>query len=82
MKNLGYSPAEQKLVLSRLMVLNYAPDCPYIASASSFVSIESAADDHNQLQTAFKEFFADDRTRLWALPAAFKRRKRFYVRQD
>lgn len=56
MKNLGYSPAEQKLVLSRLMVLNYAPDCPYIASASSFVSIESVADDHNQLQTAFKEF--------------------------
>ena len=56
MKSLGYSTAEQKLVLSRLMVLNYAPDCPYTASASSFVSIESAADDHNQLQTAFKEF--------------------------
>lgn len=38
------------------MVLNYAPDCPVRMAESLFVSIESAADEHNKYQTRFKEY--------------------------
>lgn len=45
MKSLGYSTAEQKLVLSRLMVLNYAAGLSLYGIGIQFCSIESAADD-------------------------------------
>ena len=52
----GYLPAERKKVVRQLMVLNYAPDCPVRMAESLFVSIESAADEHNKYQTRFKEY--------------------------
>ena len=56
MAELGYLPAERKKVVRQLMVLNYAPDCPVRMAESLFVSIESAADEHNKYQTRFKEY--------------------------
>ena len=56
MAELGYLPAERKKVVRQLMVLNYAPDCPARMAESRFITIESAADDHNKYQTRFKEY--------------------------
>ncbi len=56
MAKLGYLPAERKKVVRQLMVLNYAPDCPARMAESRFITIESAADDHNKYQTRFKEY--------------------------
>lgn len=56
MAELGYLPAERKKVVRQLMVLNYAPDCPTEMAESRFISIESAADDHNKYQTVLKEY--------------------------
>lgn len=56
MAELGYLPAERKKVVRQLMVLNYAPDCPARMAESRFITIESAADDHNKYQTVLKEY--------------------------
>lgn len=56
MAELGYLPAERKKVVRQLMVLNYAPDCPARMAESRFITIESAADEHNKYQTRFKEY--------------------------
>lgn len=56
MSELGYAPSEQRKVVRNLLVLNYAPVCAQDMAKSQFISIESAADDHNRYQTDFKEY--------------------------
>lgn len=57
MKELGYSPAEQRQIKKNLLSVNYAPNCmSSLGTDTTFVAVESAMDGHNELKTYPKEY--------------------------
>lgn len=56
MTKLGYSPTEQKHILSQCVTLAYNPDAPTALSKTNLINIESASDSCSRYKTQFMEW--------------------------